>query len=222
MILKESFRMQNHLSELSQQAMFFLSKPDNVLKVKEEHLKKRSYSGAEDETKEVKRNTDMTADNVIGLYLDILSEREKLAGAIGKAKTEAGFDIDAAICMNKARQEAISRFRPLAALKSSETDEEGTDYLINTDGNQTEYHYTIRSVKTIDFDRDALKGIIKRLQRESDEVSAKTDLINVTLEVDYTPVYDTADTFEDAYEKFINKQKAYLFSTATRAKLSVA
>ncbi len=93
----------------------------------------------------------------------------------------------------------------MAALQCTESDEEGKDYLINTDGNQSEYHYTIHSVKTIDFDRDTLKGIIKRLQRESDEASAKIDITNVTLEVEYKPVYDTNDTFEDAYEKFIKK-----------------
>lgn len=205
MVLKESFRMQNHLCELSQKALLFLSRTENVLRIKEEHLKRRSYSGAENETIEVRRETEMTPDNVIGLYLDLMSEREKLAEAIGKAKTKAGYDIDAAICMNKARQEAITRFRPLAALQSTEKDEEGKDYLINSDGNQSEYHYTIRSVKTIDFDREALKGIIKRLQRESDEVSAKIDITNVTLEVEYNPVYDTDDTFEDAYEKFVKK-----------------
>ena len=205
MVLKESFRMQNHLSDLSQRALLFLSKTENVLKVKEEHLRNKSYSGAENETIEVQRETEMTADNVIGLYLDLLCEREKLAEAVGKAKTKAGYDIDAAICMNKARQDAISRFRPLAALQSTQRDEEGSGYLINSEGNQSEYHYTIRSIKTIDFDRDALRGIIKRLQRESDEVSAKIDMTNVTLEVEYDPVYDTGDSFEDAYEKFINR-----------------
>ncbi len=205
MVLKESFRMQNHLCELSQKALLFLSRTENVLRIKEEHLKKKSYSGAENETIEVRRDTEMTADNVIGLYLDLFSEREKLALAIGKAKENADCDIDAVICMNKARQEAINRFRPLAALQSTESDMEGKDYLINADGNQSEYHYTIHSVKTIDFDRDTLKGIIKRLQRESDEASAKIDITNVTLEVEYKPVYDTNDTFEDAYEKFIKK-----------------
>ena len=201
MILKESFRMQNHLNELSQQALLFLSDTQNVIKTKEEHMRRKSNPKAEDETIESKRETDMTADNVIELYLDILREREKLSEAIGKAKASSDVDIDAAIAMNKAKQEAMERFKRLARLTSSETTEEGMDYLINSEGNQTPYYYTIKYINTIDFDRNALKGIVKRLQRETDEVSTKIDLLNVTLEVDYSPKYDLEDSFEDAYEK---------------------
>ena len=205
MILKESFRMQNHLNELMQQAMLFLSKTENVMKVKEEHLRNKSNPNAENETVEVRRDSDMEADKVIELYLDLLAEREKLAKAISKAKASADIDMDAALSINKTKQAAIERFRGLARLKSNETMESGRDYLINTEGNQTAYVYTIRAVKTIDFDRDALKGIIQRLQRESDAVSAKIDLLNVTLEVDYTSKYDFEESFEDAYVKFTGK-----------------
>ncbi|MBR4529407.1 MAG: hypothetical protein IKO80_03905 [Lachnospiraceae bacterium] len=199
MILKETFRMQNHLNDLMQQAMLFLSKPENILRIKEEHQRSRSNPNAQDETVEVRRESDMTADRVIELYLDLIAEREKLAKAISKAKAGAELDIDAALSVNKAKQEAISRFRALSRINSTEEMKTGKDYLINTEGNQTAYVYNIRSVSTIDFNRETLKGIVKRLQRECDEVSAKIDLINVTLEVDYTPKYDIDDTFEDAY-----------------------
>lgn len=199
--------MQNHLNELMQQAMLFLAKTENVMKVKQEHLRNKSNPNAENETVEVKRDNDMEADKVIGLYLDLLAEREKLAAAISKAKTSAEIDMDAAISVNKAKQDAVERFKNLARLKSSETLENGRDYLINAEGNQTAYIYTIRSVNTIDFDRDSLKGIVKRLQRESDAVSSKIDLLNVTLEVDYTPKYDFDETFDDAYVKFADQSK---------------
>ena len=202
MILKESFRMQNHLSDLSAQALTFLADRSNVMKVKQEHLRSKSNPNAADETQEVLRPTDMEPDKVIDLYLDILSEREKLSAAISRAKSTAGIDIDSAISINKEKQNAIMHFKLLAALKSSETTSTGRDYLINTEGNQTPYVYTIKSVNTIDFDRDSLRGIIKRLQREADEVSAKIDLINVTLEVDYESKYDLDESFEDAYRKY--------------------
>ena len=38
---------------------------------------------------------------------------------------------------------------------------------------------------------------------ESDAVSTKIDLLNVTLEVDYAPKYDFESGFEDAYEQFV-------------------
>ena len=194
--------MQNHLNDISNQAVMFLADTSNVTRTKEEHLRNKSNSKAENETVEIKRQTDMAADKVIELYLDVLEERDKLSKAIGKAKALADIDIDAAIASNKAKQEAKSRFENLSRLKSSETTTNGKDFLINAEGNQTPYIYTIRSVSTIDFDRDAVKGIIRRLQRETDEVSSKIDLLNVTLEVDYTPKYDIGDTFEDAYDKY--------------------
>ena len=203
MILKESFRMQNHLSDLSEQALTFLADRSNVMKVKQEHLRSKSNPNAEDETLEVLRPSDMEPDKVIDLYLDILSEREKLSAAISRAKSGADIDIDSAVAVNKEKQNAIYRFKSLAALKSSESTSAGRDYLINAEGNQTPYVYTIKSVNTIDFNRDALRGIIKRLQREADAVSAKIDLINVTLEVEYEPKYDLDESFEDAYRKFV-------------------
>ena len=202
MILKEAFRMQNHLNDISNQAVMFLADTSNVTRTKEEHLRSKSNPKAENETVEIKRQTDMVADKVIELYLDVLEERNKLSKAIGKAKTLADIDIDAAIASNKAKQEAVSRFENLSRLKSSETTTNGKDFLINAEGNQTPYIYTVRSVTTIDFDREAVKGIIRRLQRETDDVSSKIDLLNVTLEVDYTPKYDIGDTFEDAYDKY--------------------
>ena len=202
MILKESFRMQNHLRELTEEAYIFLSTKDNVTTVKEEHLRKKSNPKAENETIEVVRDTDMKPDKVIDLYLDLLKEKEKLSKAISTAKAGAGLDIDAELDVNKARQDAITRIGCLVSLKSSERDTEGTDYLINAEGNQTPYVYTIHSVRTIDFDRGKVKGILARLRREADEISAKIDLLNVTLEVDYVPKYEIGESFEDAYEKF--------------------
>ena len=205
MILKESFRMQNHLTALSHQALLFLARTENVVRTKEEHLRSKRNPQAADEVVEVLRSTDLIPDKVIGLYLDLLAEREKLSAAITRAKASADIDIDSALAINKARQEAVSRFKILAKLKSSESTTDGKDYLINSEGNQTPYIYTVRSVHTIDFDRDELRGIIRRLQREGDAVSAKIDLLNVTLEVDYTPKYDFDESFEDAYAHFAAK-----------------
>ena len=146
--------------------------------------------------------TDMIPNMVIGLYTDVLKEKEKLSEAISSAKAKAEIDLDSALAINKAKQDAVSRLKSIAYLQASDTVTTGKDYLINSEGNQTPYYYNIRTVKTIDFDRDGLKGIIKRLQREADEVSTKIDLLNVTLEVDYEPKYDFDTSFEDAYEQY--------------------
>ena len=203
MVLKEAFRMQNRLANLSEEAIFFLAQNENVMKIKEEHQRSRRNPKAVDETVEKKRDHDMTANNVVDLLLDLMNEREKLSLAISRAKESAEFDIDAAIAANKARQEAADCLKELAGRKSSETVSRGMDYLINAEGNQTAYYYNVRSVETIDYDRDKVRGIVKRLQRESDAVSTKIDLLNVTLEVDYAPKYDFESGFEDAYEQFV-------------------
>ena len=203
MVLKEAFRMQNHLTTLTNGAIAFLSANENVMRIKEEHQRSKRNPKAEDEIVEVKRDHDMNADGVIDLLLDLMNEREKLSLAISRAKESAEFDIDAPIAANKARQEAADCLKELAGRKSSETVSRGMDYLINAEGNQTAYYYNIRSVETIDYDRDKVRGIVKRLQRESDAVSTKIDLLNVTLEVDYASKYDFETGFEDAYEQFM-------------------
>ena len=208
MILKESFRMQNHLNALSSETLYFMTNYENMMSIKEEHLKSKSNPKAEDETVEVKKMTDMIPNMVIGLYTDVLKEKEKLSEAISRAKAKAEIDMDSALAINKAKQDAVSRLKSIAYLQASDTVTTGKDYLINSEGNQTPYYYNIRTVKTIDFDRDGLKGIIKRLQREADEVSTKIDLLNVTLEVDYEPKYDFDTSFEDAYEQYTSSQKA--------------
>ena len=200
MILKEAFRMQNHLYDLSMEAKLFLSQSQNLMSTKEEHLRSRSNPGATDETVEVLKPNEMKVDRVIDLYLDIIAEREKLGKAISKAKSTVDFDMDVAISTNKIKQELSEKLKALTELKSSETKVEGIDYLINSEGNQTPYKYVVRKVSTIDFNRESVKGIIKRLQRETDEISCKVDLINVTLDVDYTSKYDLDDIYR-AFEK---------------------
>ncbi len=202
MVLKEAFRMQNHLATLSEEAIIFLSQNENIMKIKEEHQRSRRNPKAADETVEKKRDHEMTANNVVELLLDLMNEREKLSLAISRAKTAAAFDIDAAIAANKARQEAVACLKEMAAKKSSETETRNTDYLINAEGNQTAYFYVVRTIQTIDFDREMVRGIAKRLQKESDAVSTKIDQLNVTLEVEYEPKYDFDSSFEDAYGHF--------------------
>lgn len=50
---------------------------------------------------------------------------------------------------------------------------------------------------TIDFDRKDIKGLIKKLTKQCDELSIVLDGLLVTTEVDYTPVFDINDSLED-------------------------
>ena len=71
------------------------------------------------------------------------------------------------------------------------------DYKFNQEGNQVIYHYDIDEVITIDFDRKDIKGLIKKLTKQCDELSIVLDGLLVTTEVDYTPVFDINDSLED-------------------------
>ncbi len=201
MKLKEAFRMQNHLSILAEEAADFIRERENVVTTIEQHQRSKGNPAAADEEVEVKRQTEMEPNKVIDLYMDLIAEKEKLALEIGKAKAQADIDMDAAIASNKSKQEAMNDLKLLSRIAASETKFNGRDYLINSEGNQMPYVYPVVSVSTIDFDRNAVKGMLRRLQRETDEVSAKIDLLNVSLEVAYTPKYEIGESFEDVYEK---------------------
>ena len=46
-----------------------------------------------------------------------------------------------------------------------------------------------------------MKGIIKKLSKECDEVSAKLDKIQIETLVDFEPKWELTDSLEDAIEK---------------------
>ena len=206
MILKDSFRMQNYLTDLMQQMIVFLSKTDHVMKTRKIHQYSKGMPEKEDVSMIV-RESEMRSGNMMELLLDVLEEKEKLALAINRAKASAPEDIDVSLASNKARQEVIRRFRALAQLKSSESEEMERDYYITPTGVQDAYLYPLKTIRTIDFDRNRVKGIIKRLQKESDAVSSRIDLLNLTLEVDHEPKYELGESLEDIYEKFYGNEE---------------
>ena len=206
MILKDSFRMQNYLTDLMQQMIVFLSKTDHVMKTRKIHQYSKGMPEKEDVSMIV-RESEMRSGNMMELLLDVLEEKEKLALAINRAKASAPEDIDVSLASNKARQEVIRRFRALAQLKSSESEEMERDYYITPTGVQDAYMYPLKTIRTIDFDRNRVKGIIKRLQKESDAVSSRIDLLNLTLEVDHEPKYELGESLEDVYEKFYGNEE---------------
>ncbi|MBR1893600.1 MAG: hypothetical protein IJ815_08750, partial [Lachnospiraceae bacterium] len=185
MILKEAFRMQNKLTELESIGKSYLGRSDFVMKVTEKHMRKASNPGAEDEVIEKPKDIEFDVDKVVDVVVRLAQEKQKLAVAIAKAKP---VELDAEISSNKDYQSVIAALRTMVARKSSEFVDTGRGYLINNEGNQTSYNYDIQTVQTIDFDRNVVKAIIKRLQKQVDEVSTSVDKTNITTEVDYNPI----------------------------------
>ena len=209
MVLKEAFRMQNYLESLISDGVRFLVQTDNVTIKKQEHMRKKVNTDADDEVIELPKSVEfenkaITPNVIIDFVMDVLAEKEKLTSAIAVAKAYAEIDIDSAIALNKSRQHIASILNVMSSIKSNERQIVGRDYKFNVDGVQVPYQYNINEVTTIDFDRNKVKALVKKLNRESDEVSAKLDTLNVTVHVEYMPKYEVGDSFEDCLNVFLD------------------
>jgi hypothetical protein len=204
MKLKDSFRYQNFLDSILTKAGDYLSTTAYVTLTREKHLRSASNPGAADETIVVaERPFDCEVNALIDFVVHVLSEKEILSTAISVAKKNCAVDIDSAIALNRARQSAKQLMDRLAGVKSGEQDSVGKSYRLNNEGNQTTYFYKVKEIKTIDFDRNKVKGIAKALAAKSDLVSAELDRLVLSAEVDYTPKYDINDKFDDVLEAYV-------------------
>ena len=170
MNLKESYRYANYLEGLTTIAYAYLKKDDFVTTTTQKHMRSKTNSEAQDENITVQKSfdVDFTPNNVIDFIVKLIAEKESLANAIALAKCNAEINIDNAVSMNKRKQAFIHTLKNLANIKAS------------------------------DYDRDDVKGLIKKYSKECDEVSAKLDAIEINTIVDFNPTFDINETFEDA------------------------
>lgn len=160
MILKEAFHYQNYLSDLYDNTLSYLTCASFVTTMKQVHNRAKTNPDAKDETIIVPKpgNPEFTPGQLLDFAVELIAEREKLSGAISEAKKKTEIDIDAAMAMNKAKQGFVSVLRSMAAIRSTETDKEGTGYKFNAEGNQVTYHYPVKEIRTIDYDRGNVKN----------------------------------------------------------------
>ena len=196
MNLKEAFQAQNKIGELMSYINRYLSDADNVMTITEKHLRSKALAGQQDDTVDVSRKADEGFDvgRLLGIWQELMGEKERLGAAIGKAKAGMGFNLDAAVDANKSRRAFLGMLQELANRKSSHELQkgEGRGYVFNNDGNQTSYCYDIDRILTIDYDRNKVRAMVKELNRTSDEVSIKIDEALLQTQVDYAPKFDLA------------------------------
>ena len=196
MNLKEAFQTQNKIGELMLYINRYLSDADNVMTITEKHLRSKALAGQQDDTVDVSRKADEGFDvgRLLGIWQELMDEKERLGAAIGKAKAGMGFNLDAAVDANKSRRAFLGMLQELANRKSSHELQkgEGRGYVFNNDGNQTSYCYDIDRILTIDYDRNKVRAMVKELNRSSDEVSIKIDEALLQTQVDYAPKFDLA------------------------------
>ena len=199
MNLKEAFRYQNFLDELLGTAYSYLNNKNFVVSTVETHLKSQVNPNAKDEVIEVQKPYDVefTPNDLIDFVVKVVNEKEKISNIISDAKMRTEIDIDVAIALNKKKQGFARVLQSLSNIKSGEKVKNASDYKFNTDGNQVSYYYKINEVTQIDFNRNDVRGLYKKLLKETDEVSAKLDSILINTELDFNPSWDINDSFEE-------------------------
>ncbi len=190
MNLKEAFQAQNRISELLTYIGVYLSDEDNVMTVTEKHLRSKALAGQQDEAVDASRKgeEDFDIGGLLTIWQKLMHEKEALGLAIGKAKAGMDFNLDAAVDANKSRRAFLSTLQRMAARKSSHQLQkgEGKGYVFNNEGNQTAYFYDIDRILTIDYDRNRVRDMAKKLNREAEDISIKIDEALLTTKVDYT------------------------------------
>lgn len=199
MNLKESYRYANYLDGLLNTAYTYLRNRGFVTTTVEEHLRKQSNPDVENEIIEVQKPYDVAfkPNNVIDFVVKIIEEKDKLSNAIAKAKSTTEIDIDNAIAMNKKKQGFVSVLNTIADIKPSEKKATGKGYKFDVNGEQKPYIYDVTLKTTIDFDRNDVRNLIKKYLKETDEISAKLDMIEITTQVDFVPTWDVNEKFEE-------------------------
>lgn len=209
MNLKEAFQAQNKISELMSYINRYLSDADNVMTITEKHLRSKALAGQQDDTVDVSRKADEGFDvgRLLGIWQELMEEKERLGAAIGEAKAGMGFNLDAAVDANKSRRAFLGMLQELANRKSSHELQKGEErgYVFNNDGNQTSYCYDIDRILTIDYDRNKVRAMVKELNRSSDEVSIKIDEALLQTQVDYVLKFDLAGENRFILEELMEK-----------------
>ena len=209
MNLKEAFRYQNKLDSLMSEAKSILSRPSNLVKVENTALRRKVNPDAMDETTTELPETEYAAQitQIATMLMYLLGEREKLSHAIRKAKQDMDMDFDGEVSLNGKRQEISAIFRRMAEIRSSEHiyTGAGTGYKFNAEGNQVLYHCDLKTVTTINFDRNKVRAFAVALSKQADQLSAELDKRLVNTEVFYDAPFDVNDTFADVLQWHIDQ-----------------
>lgn len=206
MNLKDAFRYQNVLTSWIDQTCGYLGYDQNVTKRTQEHMRTKANQDATDETIDLSKDREYPYEinSMVDFTLDLLKEKESISEAINAAKRITSIDIDSSVATNKKKQEVSRVLSRMANIKPSERVGRGQDYKFNNEGNQVSYYYETKDVTVIDFDRNKVKAIAKKLTKESDDISSQLDKIMIDTVVEFQPKYDVNDGLADVLEVFMS------------------
>lgn len=203
MNLKEAFRYQNFLDRMFGAAAMSIQKRDHCLTQTRNHLCSKVNPDASDFEEEVKVEEEFFAnDDVIRAMLFMIGEKEKLTIAINNAKKSIELDIDAAVAVNKYRQQLNSAVAFMMRFKPCNRVETEIGHKFNVAGDPVDYKYDVEVASVEAYDRDAAKKAVKEIISEADKTSSEIDAAKVNTKVEYVPVFDVNDSFEDVMNAF--------------------
>ena len=200
MNLRESFQYMNFLDGKLEEIEWKLRDTKNVVTIKETHMKSASNPNFQDEDKVIEPDIEFEAVQLIDFMDVIMKEKTELSMAIHEAKNKAEVNLDHAISLNKAKQKQAIILKRLIDLKTKEEERRETAYMINNEGNQVPFYYPVKSVATINYDRNKVKARYKAIKKECDEMSTLIDKIQINTEVVFDPKWDVFYTLEDMLE----------------------
>ena len=191
------------------EAQSILNRDSNITKVENTYLRHKVMAEAEDETVLVVPETEYYEQitDIARFLLYLLNEKAALFAAIRKAKDALEIDMDSEVSLNATRQSIAYTFKRMNDLRNSEQtfSNGGTGYRFNAEGNQISYCCDVKRVTTINYDRNVIRSELGRLNKTSDETSAKLDLCLVTSKVDYEPPFDVNSSFAEVFEAYSEK-----------------
>lgn len=205
MVIKEAFQYQNFLDLLSDSLRAAIN-IGNAFTVQRNHLKSKSNAEAVDEVETDKKSLDVSFDTLVEFTEVLVREKETLTAAINKAKASLDFDIDACVASNKLRQSFANKMKTILGEKPVARQERGTDYKFNVEGNQSSYFYPIEVNYVCDFDKDKCSETAKKYLAEASDISLKIESALVTTPLDFCPMFDVHDSFEDIIKAFEEKK----------------
>jgi len=212
MNLKESFRYHNYLNQMMNQTSGYLGINNNVTRTVQVHQRKKANPDAEDEKLDATAERtlgDYKVDEIVRFFQALVNEKVRLCHAVETAKR--GYKpacFDAEMEANKIRQDAARTLRRMAAIKNTEALINGRDYKFNANGDQVPYIYEIKSVTTIDFDRNLVRNLAKGFTDEANKISEMLDHAMLDIEVVIDPVFNMTESFEESVESFLSAETA--------------
>lgn len=212
--IKEAGRYANFLQKNITLLSESLDNESLVYDIKEEHFKSKVLKDEDDEIKiiEEKSDLDITLEDALYLINSLINQKMELSLAINKAKANTFVEwiekgeklpLDTAIEYGKSlRNFAMTILDGFTLNKNEEYIEDGIGYLINNEGNQSQYRYEVKITKKINYDRKVVKNLYKKILSKADLLSESIDNVMLKKVVDFEMEYSIHDSLEDIVENF--------------------